>query len=436
MKVAWQSGKVMHPRERGQKMSEARIDAGRLWNSLMEFADIGATPKGGVRRIAFSDLDRQGRNLFRRRAEEAGCTVRVDPFGNMFARRPGRSPEAPVVMAGSHLDSQPTGGRFDGSFGVLAGLEAVRALNDAAIKTEAPIEIVNWTNEEGFIFRPMMGSAVWTGLLPLEEALAMREPAGRWTLGEGLAQIGHAGDGALLGGYPVACYLEAHIEQGPVLEQAGDVVGVVDATQGQRWYDVVLTGREAHAGPTPMPARRDALMGMSAIALEIQRIACENPPGCGTVGRVAVLPNSPNTIPGLVEFSADLRHPEDAALSAMDAQFRSAAARLAEAAGLELSLDERVYIPPMPFDPALAQAVADAAAATGRPWRRMYTGAGHDACNIARFLPSAMIFIPCRDGISHNEAEDVEPEHVAVGAQVLTDVLLRAASGQIGLGAT
>lgn len=411
------------------------INGERLWTSLMEMAKIGATEKGGVNRIAFSDLDAEARNLFKSWAEDAGCTVRTDRFGNMFARRPGRNPEAPVVMAGSHLDSQPTGGKFDGAFGVLGGLEVVRSLNDNDIETDAPIEIVNWTNEEGCIFQPMIGSAVWTGLLPLQDALNMREDRDDWSIREGLERIGFNGDTGLMGEYPVACYLEAHIEQGPVLEQAGEFVGVVDATQGQHWYDLTLTGQEAHAGPTPMGTRRDALMGMSRIALMVDQIARDNPPGCGTIGRVDVFPNSPNTIPGRVVFSSDLRHPTDSVLSHMDVQFREQARTIADELGLELDLKARTYIPPMPFNQPLADAVQAAAVATGKPWRRMYTGAGHDACNVARFLPTAMIFIPCRDGISHNEAEHAEPEHVTAGAQVLATALLAAANGEIDFGA-
>lgn len=412
------------------------INGERLWQSLMEMATIGATEKGGVNRIAFSDLDAQARNLFRDWAEKAGCSVRTDAFGNMFARRPGRNSNAPVVMAGSHLDSQPTGGKFDGAFGVLAALEAIRTFNDANIETAAPIEVVNWTNEEGCIFQPMIGSAVWTGLLPLEDALEMREDREGWSIREGLERIGYHGKAGQMSDSPIACYIEAHIEQGPVLEQAGECVGVVDATQGQHWYDLTLTGQEAHAGPTPMASRRDALLGMSRIALTVDRIAREHPPGCGTVGRVDVFPNSPNTIPGRVQFSSDLRHPDAQVLSEMDAVFRADAKAIADEMGLKLELSPRTYIPPMPFNQPLADAIQRAAEATGKPWRRMYTGAGHDACNIARFLPTAMIFIPCRDGISHNEAEHAEPEHVEIGAQVLASTLLSAANEEINFGAS
>jgi len=405
-------------------MTLVRIDGARLWARLMEMAAIGATAKGGVCRIAFTDLDAQARALFADWARAAGCTVRRDAFGNMFARRDGTDPGAKAVMIGSHLDSQPTGGRFDGVFGVLAGLEVVQAMAEAGLRPRAPVEVVNWTNEEGCIFRPMLGSAVWTGLVPLAEALALRHDTEGWSIAEALARMGEAGEGQPLGPADVACYLEAHIEQGPVLEQAGDWLGVVEATQGQRWYDVELQGREAHAGPTPMAARRDALMGAARIALEVERIALDNPPGCGTVGRMGVHPNSPNTIPGRVAFSADLRHPEAAVLDAMDVAFRRAAAAIAAGGGLTLEIAERALIPPLDFAAPVVAALERAARASGHPWRRMFTGAGHDACNIARFLPTAMLFVPCRDGISHNEAEDAAPEHLAAGAQVLADAVL------------
>lgn len=408
-------------------MSELRIDGDRLWANLMQMAQIGATPKGGVRRIAFSELDRQARDLFAQWAEAAGCSLRVDPFGNMFARREGSDPEAPAVLMGSHLDSQPTGGRFDGVYGVLAGLEVLQTMEDCGLRTRAPIEVVNWTNEEGYIFRPMLGSAVWAGLVPLEEALAMRHDAEGdgtgWAISDALTAMGYAGSAPMLQADRVACYIEAHIEQGPVLEAAGDWLGVVEATQGQRWYDLTLVGQEAHAGPTPMQARRDALMTMARIALEVERIAMDNAPGCGTVGRVAIHPNSPNTVPGQAMFSADLRHPQGDVLDQMDREFRDSAQAIATRAGLSLDLSERAWIPPLAFSEAIVAALEAAAHVSGRPWRRMYTGAGHDACNIARVLPTAMLFVPCRDGISHNEAEYTAPEYLGVGTQVLADAV-------------
>lgn len=406
----------------------------RLWSTLMEIGEIGATEKGGCNRIEFSDLNKKARDLFCGWAKAAGCELIIDKFGNIHARRPGTRPGAPVVMCGSHLDTQPTGGKFDGIYGVLGGLEAIRTLNDAGMETASPIEVVVWTNEEGFIFQPMMGSAVWTGMLPLDEALNMREDREGWTLHEGLERMGYVGNAPLMGSEPVACYLELHIEQGPVLETAGEVVGVVDSTQGQLWYDLELVGREAHAGPTPMALRRDAIMGFSRIALEVERIAKAHEPGCGTVGQVDVFPNSRNTIPGSVVFSGDLRHPDEGVLAAMDTEFRAAVKRIAEEAHLEHSLSLRTHIKGMAFNKPLADAIQEAAIATGKPWRRMYTGAGHDACNIARYLPTAMIFIPCRNGISHNETEWAEPEHVKTGTDVLATTLVTAANAQVNFG--
>lgn len=399
----------------------------------MELGDIGATEKGGCNRVEFTPLNKQARDLFCSWAEQAGCSIVIDRFGNIHVRRPGKNPNLPVVMCGSHLDTQPTGGKFDGVYGVLGGLEAIRMLNDADMQTEAPIEVVVWTNEEGYIFQPMMGSAVWTGMLPLDQALAMTDPQVDFSLGDGLARMGYKGTAPLMERGKVACYIELHIEQGPVLENAGEWLGVVDATQGQYWYDVELTGTEAHAGPTPMALRKDAMMGMSRIALEVDRIARAHD-GCGTVGYAAVFPNSRNTIPGRVAFTADLRHPSQETLSAMDAEFRQCATDITQDMGLALSLEEFTYIKPLEFNGPLADAIENAAVATGKPYRRMFTGAGHDACNVAQHLPTAMIFIPCRDGISHNEAEWAESEHCKAGADVLLNTLIAAANGEVDFG--
>ncbi len=315
----------------------------RLWNSLMEMAKIGATEKGGCNRVAFSDEDKLGRDLFVKWCEEAGCTVSVDQFGNIFARRSGRDNSQPVVIAGSHLDTQPTGGKFDGVYGVLAGLEVIRTLNDNKIETDAPIEVAVWTNEEGCIFKPMLGSAVYTGMIPLDEALNMREESEGWSIKEGLERMGYYGTLSMQS-YPVACYFEAHIEQGPILEKQGNIIGVVNSAQGQRWYDVSLTGVEAHAGPTPMETRKDAMVGASRIILEIDRIGRSQPDARSTVGRMNVHPNSPNTVAGLVEFSGDLRHPEDKVPSQMDTEFRKDAAEIAHELGLVLTIEQRTYI--------------------------------------------------------------------------------------------
>src|SRR6267154_2469324 len=319
-------------------MRNLTVNGERLWASLMELAQIGATQKGGVCRLAASDLDAEARLLFIRWCEEAGCTVTIDRIGNIFARRPGRNPELPPVMTGSHLDTQPTGGRFDGAYGVMAGLELVRTLNDIGYETEAPVEIVAWTNEEGSRFSPAMGgSGAFTGVFPLEAALATPDnTAPALTLGAELDRIGFAGP-APVGGRPVAAYFEAHIEQGPILEAAGLPIGIVTGAQGQRWYEITVTGQEAHAGPTPMPRRRDALVGTARLIEIVNQIGHRFAPlACATVGFVQVSPNSRNTIPGRVFFTVDFRHPDDATLSAMNDELKAACQRVAETAKLEI----------------------------------------------------------------------------------------------------
>ncbi|MBT4888371.1 MAG: Zn-dependent hydrolase [Rhodospirillales bacterium] len=412
-------------------MTNIETNQDRLWSTLMDLGQLGETEIGGCNRVEFTALNKQARDLFCSWAKDAGCEIFVDGFGNIRIRRQGKNPDAPVVMCGSHLDTQPTGGKFDGIYGVLGGLEAIRSLNDAGVETDAPIEVVVWTNEEGYMFQPMMGSAVWTGMLPLEDAFAMRDEKIDFGICEGLDRMGYLGDAPFMDRAKVACYIELHIEQGPVLGNAGEIIGVVDATQGQHWYDLELTGVEAHAGPTPMPVRKDAMMGMSRIALEVKRIAEDNMPACGTCGFAEVFPNSRNTIPGRVKFSADLRHPNPKKLAAMDMEFREVAKSITDEMGLKLSLSEFTFIKPLPFNQPLADGIEKAALATQKPYRRMFTGAGHDACNIARFLPTAMIFIPCRDGISHNELEWAEADHCKIGADVLVNTLMAAANGQI-----
>ena len=311
-------------------MHNLKINGSRLWDSLMEMAQIGATEKGGVRRLALTDVDREGRDLFVRWCEDAGCTVSVDAMGNIFARRPGRDNTQPPVMAGSHLDSQPTGGKFDGAYGVLAGLEVVRALNDASYETKAPIEVVAWTNEEGSRFAPaMIGSGAFAGIFELDYAHQRTNPDGL-TLGAELERIGYKGDGC--GGRPVGAYFEAHIEQGPILEAEAKTIGVVTGAQAQRWYEITLRGQESHAGPTPMEVRRDALVGAAAVVQSVNRIGHEFQPGaCATVGMLDVSPNSRNVIPGQVFLTVDLRHPDDARLAAMDKALRCAADEAAAA---------------------------------------------------------------------------------------------------------
>ena len=405
------------------------IDSRRLWQSLLDMAQLGATPRGGVCRLALTDLDRQARDLFVRWAREAGCAIRIDAIGNVFARRAGAQADLPAVATGSHLDTQPTGGKFDGNYGVLAGLEVLRTLNDHGIRTRAPLEVCVWTNEEGSRFVPvMMGSGVHAGAFPLEHALAAADGQGM-TVRDALAAIGYAGDtpAAVTDGAPrLGAYFEAHIEQGPVLEAAGITIGAVTGALGQRWYDVVVTGQEAHAGPTPMGLRRDALLAAAGLVQRVREIAlAEQPHGRGTVGSLQVHPNSRNVIPGRVAFSVDLRHPDDAGLARMDGALREACAAVGP--GLEAQAQQVVYFPPAHFDSALVDAVRAGAERRGHVSMDIVSGAGHDAVYVARTAPTAMIFVPCKDGISHNEIEDARPEHLAAGADVLLDAMLEAA---------
>jgi N-carbamoyl-L-amino-acid hydrolase len=407
------------------------INADRLWQSLMTLAQLGATAKGGVCRLALTELDRQARDLVVGWTREAGCAVRIDAIGNVFARRPGIDPARPAVATGSHIDTQPTGGKFDGNYGVLAGLEVIRTLNDHGIDTAAPIEVCIWTNEEGSRFVPvMMGSGVYAGAFALEHALAAADRQGV-TVAQALGAIGYAGDApaAAASGAPVfGAYFEAHIEQGPVLEASGDTIGVVTGALGQRWYDVTVTGMEAHAGPTPMQLRQDALLPATRLMQEVNAIALtQQPHARGTVGWVEVFPNSRNVIPGRVRFSVDFRNTTDEGLASMDAELRAAAARVGAEARVQIEIAQVVYFPPQPFASAMVAAVRSGAQRLGLSQRDIVSGAGHDAVYVARVAPAAMIFVPCTDGISHNEIEDARPEHLAAGANVLLHAMLACA---------
>jgi N-carbamoyl-L-amino-acid hydrolase len=406
-------------------MRNLTVNGERLWASLMALAQIGATEKGGVCRLAASDLDGAARRLFIGWCEEAGCTVSIDRIGNIFAHRPGRDPTLAPVMAGSHLDTQPTGGRFDGAYGVLAGLEIVRTLNDLGYETEAPLEIVAWTNEEGSRFSPaMVGSGVFAGVFDLAYGLARPDNLSGVTLGAELERIGFAGPQAP-GGRPVGAYFEAHIEQGPILEAAGLPIGIVTGAQGQRWYEVTVTGQEAHAGPTPMPRRRDALVGAARMIDAVNRIGHAHAPhACATVGFVEARPNSRNTIPGHVFFTVDFRHPQDDVLSAMDRELLAACAAAAATQSLEVAVEEFWHFPPTPFDPELVGRVRAATEAQGYQHQDIISGAGHDAVYMARVAPAAMIFVPCVGGISHNEIEDAKPDDLTAGCNVLLNAVL------------
>jgi len=391
----------------------------------MELARIGATDKGGVRRLTLTDADRQGRDLYVRWCEEAGMQVAVDRIGNIFARRAGADPQALPVAIGSHLDSQPSGGKFDGNYGVLAALEVVRTLNDAGIRTRAPIEVASWTNEEGSRFVPtMMGSGVFAGVHGLAQVLAQKDVDGV-SVGDALQAIGYAGEAAA---HPLDAYFEAHIEQGPVLEQTATTIGVVLGALGQRWFDVTINGQDAHAGPTPMDTRKDALLAASRLVLEVNRIGTGYPDYArGTVGFMQVRPNSRNVVPGEVRMTVDLRNAKDATLGAMVEDLKRSAARIAAECRVETALDEVVYFPPSEFAPELVGSVRASAQQLGYSCRDIVSGAAHDAVYLARIAPTAMIFVPCEGGISHNEIENARAEDVAAGCNVLLRAVLERA---------
>ena len=413
--------------------SHPHVNGERLWQSLMELAKLGATAKGGVCRLALSDLDRQARDLFVRWCEEAGCTVTVDSVGNIFARRAGRNPALAPVMTGSHIDTQPTGGKFDGCFGVLAGLEVLRTLNDLGLQTEAPLEVVVWTNEEGSRFAPcMMGSGVFAEKFTLQETLAKRDAEGV-TVGEALNAIGYAGSRAV-SGHAVGAYFEAHIEQGPILEDQDKTIGVVLGALGQKWFDLTLKGVEAHAGPTPMHLRKDALVGAAAVVAAVNRVALEHQPhACGTVGCLQAYPGSRNVIPGEVRMTLDFRHLEPARLDSMIEEVRGVIEATCTQHGLSFELTPTADFPPLYFDPGCVEAVRDAAQRLGLSHMDIVSGAGHDAIFLAELGPAGMIFVPCEGGISHNEIENAAPADLAAGCAVLLRAML-AASAAVGKG--
>lgn len=406
----------------------AHVNKDRLWESLMTLAKIGATPKGGVGRIALTDLDRQARDLFCQWAKEAGCEIRIDRIGNIFARRLGRNPDAAPVMTGSHIDSQPLGGKFDGAYGVMAGLEVIRALNDENIETEAPIDIVDWTDEEGARFAAgCIGSGVFAGVRDLDGALALTDADGV-SVATALENIGYAGP-EQVGGFPIKAYFETHIEQGPILENEGIPLGAVEGAQGQRCFLMTVTGEDGHAGTLPMIKRRDAFIGTAKMAVELNALATTYAPHAViTVGHVRVIPNSRNTVPGATIFTIDSRHPSADTLAQMETDMIGICTRIAAENELELHVEPVTRAEPVDFDPACVDAVRTACRDRQFRYRDIYSGAGHDACKIASVAPTGMIFVPCDRGISHNELENAHPDDLAMGAQVLLDVMLSQAS--------
>lgn len=405
------------------EIKNSRINGERLWASLMELAKIGATPKGGCCRLTLTDLDRQGRDLVIRWAKAAGLSVTVDKIGNVFMRREGRNPSLPPIVSGSHIDTQPTGGKFDGNYGVLAALEVVRTLNDLHIETEAPVEVVFWTNEEGSRFVPvMMGSGVFAGVFALDNIYAAADSEGK-TVGEELKNIGYLGT-QTPGDHPIGAYFEAHIEQGPILEDEEKIIGVVQGVLGIRWYDCIVTGQESHAGPTPMHLRQDAMQVAARVMQEVVAIARRSEHGRGTVGMVQVYPNSRNVVPGEVKFSIDMRNISDDEVAKMDGALREYINTVSQEAGMAITLEEVSHYPAAPFHPDCQAAISRAADQLGYPSRPIVSGAGHDAVYMSYLAPTGMIFIPCKDGISHNEIEYASPEHVTAGANVLLQVIL------------
>lgn len=401
-----------------------KVDGERLWGSLMEMAQIGATPAGGVTRLALSELDRQGRDLFVRWAEDAGCNIRVDSMGNIFARRAGLQDHLAPVVTGSHGDSQPAGGKFDGIYGVLAGIEVLRSLNDLGIRCQRPIEVVNWTNEEGSRFAPaMIASGVFAGVYDLEYGLSRCDADGI-TIGQALQDIGYAGTHPV-GGQTIHAAFELHIEQGPILEAAGIDIGVVTGAQGQRWYEVELSGRSAHAGTTPMDHRLDAGLGLARVMELVHSLGrAEGEQGRATVGWVNLYPNSRNVVPGRALFSVEFRHPDEAVLETLEASLRSGVQVIASEIGLGQEIRRIFQYSPIAFDADCVDKVAEAASRHGYTQKRMISGAGHDACYLNRVAPTAMIFVPCVDGLSHNEAEHIHPHWCEAGANVLLGAIL------------
>ncbi len=404
-----------------------KINADRLWDSLMEMAKIGPGVAGGNNRQTLTDEDAEGRALFQKWCEEAGLTMGVDSMGNMFARREGTDPEALPVYVGSHLDTQPTGGKYDGVLGVLGGLELIRTLNDLGVKTKHPIVVTNWTNEEGTRFAPaMLASGVFAGVHTEDWAKDRVDAEGK-RFGDELKRIGWEGDEPV-GARPMKAFFELHIEQGPILEAEGKDIGVVTHGQGLSWTEVTVTGKEAHTGSTPMPMRRNAGLGMARMLELVDEIAWSHKPhAVGAAGHIDVYPNSRNVIPGKAVFTVDFRSPELEVIEDMEKRFREGARNIAAEMGLEVSFEKVGGFDPVKFDEGCVQAVRNAAERLGYSHRDIISGAGHDACWINRVAPTAMVMCPCVDGLSHNEAEEISKEWAEAGANVLMHAVVETA---------
>lgn len=407
-----------------------RVNGERLWQSLMEMAAIGGTEKGGCNRQALTDLDKQGRDLFIRWCKDIGCTLRVDQMGNLFLRKAGKDNSLPPVLTGSHLDTQPTGGKFDGVYGVLAGLEVLRTLHDANMETLHPLEVAVWTNEEGARFSPaMIGSGVWCGEFSLDYGWSRKDKSGV-SIKDELERHGYSGD-TPCAPFQIKAALELHIEQGPILEAIEKPIGVVQGVQGMRWYDLIITGQPVHAGPTPMEQRRDPMKAIAKIISELYALADETGPlARATFGDINASPGSRNTVPEQVTLTVDLRHPDQQVLDNMDAAFRRIAQEICNQCKVEHSIVDEWNSPAVAFNSSCISAVRQATEEAGLPYEEMFSGAGHDSVYVSKVAPTSMIFIPCEKGISHNEAENATPEDITAGCQVLLGAMVILANAE------
>ena len=407
-----------------------RVNAARLWGSLMDMAQIGPGVAGGNNRQTLTDADSAGRHLFAGWCRDAGMTMGVDTMGNMFATRAGTEDLPPVYM-GSHLDTQPTGGKYDGVLGVLGALEVIRTMNDLGLRTRHPIVVTNWTNEEGARFAPaMLASGVFAGLHTEDYAKSRRDPEGL-VFGDELARIGWVGD-EVVGARKIHAMFELHIEQGPILEAEGKTIGVVTHGQGLWWLEITLTGKDAHTGSTPMAMRVNAGLGMARITERVHQIAMSHQPNAvGAVGQVKVYPNSRNVIPGRVVFTVDIRSPEQAKLDLMRGEVERAAHAVAAELGLGIAVEAVGHFDPVTFDAGLVGVVRASAEKLGYAHQDIVSGAGHDACWINRVAPTVMVMCPCVGGLSHNEAEEISPEWAAAGTDVMLHAVMQVA-GVVG----
>ena len=408
-------------------ISNLRVNGDRLWDSLMEMAKIGPGVAGGNNRQTLTDEDSEGRHLFKKWCEDQGCSMGLDKMGNMFAYREGTDPDALPVYVGSHLDTQPTGGKYDGVLGVLGGLEIIRSLNDLNIKTKHPIVVTNWSNEEGTRFAPpMLSSGVFGGMHTLDWAYNREDSEGK-TFGDELVRIGWKGEEEV-GVRKMHAFFELHIEQGPILEAENKDIGVVTHGQGLSWTQITVTGKDSHTGSTPMPMRRNAGLGMARILEKVEEIALSHAPhAVGAAGHIDVYPNSRNVIPGKVVFTVDMRSPELSVIADMENRLMSESKNICENLGLEVEFEKVGGFDPVKFDEQCVSAVRDASEKLGYSHMNLISGAGHDACWINRVAPTAMIMCPCVDGLSHNEAEEISKKWATAGADVLLHAVLETA---------